>query len=289
MAANQGNPSPIDLRATARRYSRASAGFDEAAVVHARARTELLSRLGLLAAAPRSILDLGAGTGPAAAALRKRFPSSLTIALDLSEGMLGQAGRRAGWWRPFSLVRADSHRLPFPAGSFELVFANLSLPAGGHLDDALSEAQRVLAPGGLLLASVFGSQTLPQAAAHRLPLPDVHDFGSALARTGFAEPVLDVDDVELTYADFDGLLRDIRAMAAVDLAADRPRGLAGRARCRLLREALETEWRDGRLHAQVELLYATAWKAPDEPPAARERRGGEILVPISGLKRKSLS
>lgn len=287
--ANHCSPSPIDLRATARRYSRASAGFDEAAVVHARAREELLSRLELLPAAPRLILDLGAGTGLAAAVLRKRFPAALTIALDLSVGMLGQARRRAGWWRPFALVRADSNRLPFAPGRFDLVLANLSLPPGAGLEAMLAEAQRVLAPGGLLLASTFGSQTLPQAQGHRLPLPDVHDFGSALTRAGFIEPVLDVDEVGLTYADFDALLRDIRAMAAVDLAADRPRGLAGRARCRQLREALEAERRDGRLHAQVELLYATAWKAPDEPPAARERRRGEILVPISGLKRKSLS
>lgn len=289
MAPGLNPPSSIDLLATARRYSRASASFDETAVVHARAREELLSRLELLPVAPRSILDLGAGTGQAAAVLRKRFQAALTIALDLSEGMLAQARRRAGWWHPFTLVRADANRLPFRSGSFELVFSNLALHASGNLDHTLAEAHRVLTPGGLLLASTFGSQTLPQASAHRLPLPDVHDFGSALARAGFTEPVLDVDEVDLTYADFDGLLRDIRATAAVDLAADRPRGLAGRSRCRRLREALETGWRERRLHAQVELLHATAWKAPDEPPAARERRRGEILVPMSGLKRKSLS
>lgn len=281
--------STIDLRATARRYTRAGAGFDEAAVVHARARDELISRLELLPTAPRTILDLGAGTGQAAAALRKRYPAALVIALDLSAGMLDQAKRRAGWWRPFARVRADSNRPPFASGCFDLVFSNLALAAGSGLETALAEVQRVLAPGGLLLASTFGSQTLPQAAGHRLPLPDVHDFGSALAGAGFTEPVLDVDEIELTYGDFDGLLRDIRALAAVDLATDRPRGLAGRGRCRRLREALGSERRDGRLHVPVELLYATAWKTPDGPPAARGRRRDEILVPISGLKRKSLS
>ena len=57
----------LDRRAVSQAFDRASASYDAAAALQERVRNELLARLDELKIAPRSILDLGAGTGHAIA------------------------------------------------------------------------------------------------------------------------------------------------------------------------------------------------------------------------------
>jgi 2-polyprenyl-6-hydroxyphenyl methylase/3-demethylubiquinone-9 3-methyltransferase len=90
------------------------------------------------------LLDLGCGKGRFAAHLSAL--GAEVVGLDLSAGMLARAGRLAR-------VRGSARRLPFPASSFDgliavEVFEHLS-PAG--VDGALSEARRVLRPGGTIV------------------------------------------------------------------------------------------------------------------------------------------
>ncbi|MEJ0098994.1 MAG: hypothetical protein WDO12_04335 [Pseudomonadota bacterium] len=67
----------------------------------------------------------------------------------------------------------------------------------------------MLRPGGLVLLSSLGPETLQELRAswgasdggvHVNEFIDVHDLGSALARAGFVEPVLDVDRHVQHYA-----------------------------------------------------------------------------------------
>src|SRR5690606_36849372 len=99
--------------------------------------------------------------------------------------------------------------------------------------------RRVLRPGGVLLFTSFGPDTLSElraswAAADRFShvnrFLDMHDVGDALVRAGLAEPVLDVERFTLTYPDVDGLVRDLKTLGAHNVTAGRPRGLTGRGR-----------------------------------------------------------
>ncbi len=97
--------------------------YDLAAAAWAKGPSRLYGRLAdeLLDAAPvalagASVLDVGAGTGVVAAAVRTRGAARV-VAADLAAGMLAQAGPGVG------LVVADAARLPFTEEAFDLLTA----------------------------------------------------------------------------------------------------------------------------------------------------------------------
>jgi malonyl-CoA O-methyltransferase len=162
------DPFILDRRAVRAAFDRASGQYDAAAVLQTRVRDELLSRLDLIRIEPRTVVDLGCGTGLGARKLKDRYRSSMVIALDPAAGMLREARRRSGWLRPLQRVCADVFQLPFRDGSIDLVFSNLMLQWCDDLDAALREIRRVLAPEGFFAFTTFGPDTLlPRHARHR--------------------------------------------------------------------------------------------------------------------------
>ncbi len=91
------------------------------------------------------ILEVGCGTGRWLAELHSA--GRRVYGLDLSPGMLQQAYQRKG---PFRLTCGDASRLPFPASSFDLVFCVNALHHFTHPCTFVSEARRLLRPGGTL-------------------------------------------------------------------------------------------------------------------------------------------
>lgn len=96
----------------------------------------------------RRALDLGTGTGRYLPIL-SQVGTRLTVGLDLSMPML--SGQRRGE----SLVCSDACRLPFRDASFDLVCCSLMAGDVEHLQRWLTEAARVLRPGGHLVYSDF--------------------------------------------------------------------------------------------------------------------------------------
>jgi len=285
----------LDRRAVARAFGRASARYDAAARLQLEVRTELLERLGAFALAPAVVLDAGAGTAPASALLARRFPGAVVVAFDLAHGMLAQAAGRLAlrdrlfggrFGHRFERVCGDVHRLPFGSGRVQLVFSSLMLQWSDDLDAALREIRRVLAPGGMFSFASFGPDTLRElraawaavdGAAHVNPFVDMHDLGSALARAGFAEPVLDVDRHVLDYPDPLALMRELQQIGARNALADRPRGLTGRRRLAGMQQAYRDAHGlpDGRVRATWEVIYATCFA----DAAARDHGAGDDPVP----------
>ena len=155
----------LDRRAVARAFDRASGSYDAAAELQQRVRLELLGRLEELQVSPRAVLDLGAGTGHGARALKRRYPGATVVAVDIATGMLEQARRQSRWLRRFERVRADAYALPFADGSFDLVFSNLMLQWCDEPDAALAEIRRVLKPDGFFAFTTFGPDTLKELRA----------------------------------------------------------------------------------------------------------------------------
>lgn len=104
----------------------------------------------------RTVLDAGAGTGAASAALRRRMAK--VLAMDLSTAMLTwQAAAR-----PPSAA-ADIRALPLPRAAVDDCVAAFVL---NHLTDpvaGLAELARVTRPGGAVLATVFSNDSRSQA------------------------------------------------------------------------------------------------------------------------------
>jgi malonyl-CoA O-methyltransferase len=272
------HPDPLALQ---RRCDRAAGGFGEAAFIHARAREELLARLDLLAISPSLVLDLGAGTGLGADALAKRYPRAGLVEVDRSAAMLRErkrrrwlpATRRGRRWR----LRADAGALPLADDSAGLVFSNLLLPVCEDPDRVLAEVRRVLRPGAPFVFTSLGPDTLRELRtawagvdddAHVADFVDMHDLGDALTRTGFAEPVLDVDKIVVTYASQARLWRDLTASAARNTLPGRRPTLTGKARFEAMRSALADAAGPQGLAMTVELVYAQCWGT--KPAAARD-------------------
>jgi len=276
-----------ETRAARRGFDRACGTFDAASVVHELARDCLLERLPLVRLEPRCVVDLGCAAGDAAAQLHEAYPQARLLAVDSSLAMLDAARGRGGFIQPLA---ADAERLPLQDGSVDLIFANMLLPWCWP-QRVLAEAARVLADGGLLLFATLGPESLQQLrrawaavddAIHVHGCFDMHDLGDMVVASGLAEPVMDVDRIELTYTDVSRLMNDLRSCGATNVAAGRRRTLTGRRRWAGFEQALLTGRRDGRFPITIELIFGQAWGTGR---ALRNRPGnpGETAVAIEDI------
>ncbi|MFT3849253.1 MAG: malonyl-ACP O-methyltransferase BioC [Propionivibrio sp.] len=267
----------VDVLKVRRNFARASAGYDASAVLQREVASRMLERLDYVKIEPKCVLDIGCGTGGSLAALSERYPKSFVFGADASEAML-LAGRgqrsRLRWLLPFvrgntaSLLAADAQALPLKTASAGLIWSNLMLH---WLDDPLAvfrELHRVLDVGGLLMFSAFGPDTLKELRScfadgydHTHHFIDMHDYGDMLSASGFADPVMDVEMLTMTYAGVDDLLDDLRRNGSSCAMRGRRRGLMGRNTWQAARAAYEKLAKDGRLPATFEIVYGHAWKA----------------------------
>jgi len=273
-------------------FERASESYESAARLQAEVAAELLARLDAFDFTPRVVLDLGAGTGRATRELKRRYPRALVIALDLAPAMLRAARRNQPWWRRFARLCGDALRLPLRTASVDLVFSSLMLQWCEPLDAALAEVRRVLCPAGHFAFSTFGPDTLQELRAawaevdahtHVNRFIDMHGVGESLVHAGLAEPVLDVDRIELGYPDTLTLMRDLKAIGAHNATAGRPRTLIGRRRLERMSAAYEAFRRGTQLPATYEVIYGASWGAA---PRAASPAASEVHVPLSAVRRR---
>jgi len=285
-------PSLLDKRRIRRNFARAALRYDHAAALSREVARRMLERLDLVRLLPERILDAGAGSGLATYPIARRYPRARTLALDASLPMLRQMQRRASWRQLLQArigaarivpICADFEQLPIAGASIDLVVSNLALHWSVDVGRAIGELHRVLRPGGLLMFTTLGPDTLKELAhasaagaggcrVHRFV--DMHDLGDLLAHSGFAGPVMDMEYLTLTYAGVDELLRELRDAGGVSAQTGRTGLRTPRWKARLAAryEALRV---DGRLPATFEIVYGHAWKseraprAPDRPSIIR--------------------
>lgn len=282
-----------DARATRRSFDRAT-GFDGASFAHDETRRRLLERLDLFDLAPRVAVDLGCATGRGAVALAGRYPDARVLAVDSSAGMLHAARARAAAVPSVAALGGDAERLPLRDQSVQLILANLVLP-WCRPPTLFAEAARVLEAGGLLLFATLGPDSLREvraawgavdSALHVHAAFDLHDVGDLALAAGLAEPVLDVDRLEVTYSSVARLVDDLRSCAAVNVAAGRRRGLTGARRWQAFERALVGGGEAARFAITLELVLGQAW-GRGARPAHRDLGSGEIAVPLETLRRRA--
>src|SRR5476649_818095 len=237
------NGSALDKRLLRVAFEKAASGYDAAAVLQHEVCRRMLSRLEFVKLQPAAILDAGCGTGNVLPALRTRFPHATLYALDIAAGMARHACARVPWsqrilGRGISPVCGDIENLPLRAAAVDLAWSNLALQWINDPPHAFGELRRVLAPGGLLMFSTFGPDTLKELRAayqgtdrytHVNRFIDMHDLGDMLVQAGFADPVVDMEYITLTYIDVRALMRDLKAIGAHNVTAGRRPGMTARA------------------------------------------------------------
>ena len=256
-----------------RSFESAAAAYDQAAALQQEVGQRLTQRLDLVKMQPDRILDLGSGTGHCIPDLFARYKKAQVVALDIALPMLEHARKRGRWLRRPRCICADAERLPFADSRFDLVFSNLMLQWCVELEAVFAELQRVLRPGGLLLFTSFGPDTLTELRgswqqvdgySHVNAFPDMHDVGDALVRARFADPVMDVERITVTYPDVWKLMRELKQIGAHNVTAGRPRGLTGKARMQRLVGAYEQYRSQGVLPASYEIVNGHAWSTSAE-------------------------
>jgi len=290
----------IDKRWLRDSFDRAAHHYDAAAVLQHEVGKRMLERLDLIRIQPHTVVDIGAGTGRQTRALTRRYPQARTIALDLAPNMLKRGRQQLSWWqrrqRRQYFVCADAERLPLADQSVDMLFSNVTLQWCDDLDRVFSEFNRILRPGGLLLFSSFGPDTLHELRVswqtidphnHVNAFIDMHDIGDALLRSGLGDTVMDMEMITLTYTDLRSLMTDLKIIGAHNVTAGRPRGLTGRQRLQRLTSAYETfRNQDNLLPASYEVIYGHAWKTAQSVTAQR-LSDGSISIPLSVLHDKS--
>jgi len=283
----------FDRNHVRRAFARAASSYHAAAVLQQEVAKRLLESLDYLEdKQPQVVLDVGSGPGHSSAAMKKRWPKAQVIALDLAQPMLVEARKQAGWWRPFSRVCADARALPLADNSVDVIFSNLCLQWVEDLPAVFAGFRRVLKPGGLLVCSTFGHDTLMELRAafaqaddteHVSRFVEIAQFGDALLAAGFRDPVLDRDMFTLTYDDLPALMRELKAIGATNAMHDRRHTLTGRGRFAAARAAYEPlRGADGKLPSSWEVVYAQAW-APEPGAPIREHGHDVASVPLSSI------
>ena len=284
----------FDTRQVRRAFSRAAPGYDAAAALQREVEARLLESLEFYPVKhgdkqpPQRVLDLGSGPGRAAAAMRRRWPKAQVLALDLALPMLRQARGRDGWHplrRGVDRVCADARALPLAENSLDVLFSNLCLQWVEDLPAVFAGFRRALRPGGLLLVSTFGPDTLHELrdafaqadeAPHVSPFASIAQFGDALVHAGFRDPVLDRDASTTHYRDLPALMRELRTLGATNALRARRHTLTGKARFARAAEAYAREHGDDDgLPASWETITAMAWAPPAGAPI---REGGAEIA-----------
>ena len=270
---------PIDKQQARLAFERAADTYDDAAVLQRQTGECMLERLDVIKLQPEVILDIGSGTGVATAALAKRYKKAHIVALDFALPMLRHTRKRGSWLRRPACVCGDAEQLPFLDNSVDLIYSNAAIQWCTDLEGTFREFLRVLRPGGLLMFTTFGLDTLKELRqaweavdghSHVSPFPDMHDVGDALIRARFADPVVDVDRLTVTYDEVSGLMRDLKMIGAHNVTTQRQRGLTGKGRMQAMIKAYEQFRKDNLLPASYEVVYGHAWAPELHNTAKRE-------------------
>jgi malonyl-CoA O-methyltransferase len=291
-------PQPAALARQVRRL----AALPEPPWLHQEAARRLADKLAPILLTPHSWIDWSAFLGTGAQLVQAQYPQAQRWVVEPSEALLArsldnlaQSGKR-NWrtlWRRDvpQAWQADALRNgPWLPDGAQMLWANMSLHTHPNLPALMSQWHSQLAIGGFLMCSGLGPDT---ARELRLlyrdlgwPLPtidfiDMHDLGDELVQAGFADPVMDMEKLTLTWESPQALLAELRTWGG-NVALGRHPGLrTPRWRDRLLAGLSEKLMRpDGRLGLTIELVYGHAIK-----PEPRHKLAPETRVSLDDMKR----
>ncbi|HLF66384.1 MAG TPA: malonyl-ACP O-methyltransferase BioC, partial [Gammaproteobacteria bacterium] len=237
-------------------------------------------------------LDVGSSTGTAARILEKNYRAQI-YCIDLSMHMLKVAAQKKGWFSRQHIICADAQALPFKDASIDLIFSNLTLQWCPDLLLSFCEFFRVLKPGGALFFTTLGPDTLKELRqsfaqvddfTHVNTFKDMHDIGDLLLHARFVDPIIDREDLTLTYATLQALIKDLKYTGTHTVLGKQQKGLMGKNKWAQLQHAYEAfRNAQGVLPATYEVIYGHAIK-PDLLPIKSKPRE-PIFIPVGAITR----
>lgn len=282
----------IDIDQARLSFDRAAATYDQHTWIQQEIGSRLLERLEVLNPQPQVIVDMGCGTGIHSIKLKNLYPKAAVTGIDFSVEMLIEARKLNRWHRKVEYLQADMAATGLADASVDLIFSNFSLQWATDLHLVFNEWRRILKPGGLLLISTLGPETLTELRAawaavddntHVNPFVDIKGVGDTLMACGYSEPVADAELLTLTYSSVHKLMRELKGMGAHNVNRQRRHTITGASRLREMCKAYKQFCMpDGRYPASWEVIYAAAWQ-PDDGQPIRKDEGEEASFSVAHL------
>ncbi|MBX3588946.1 MAG: biotin synthase [Ramlibacter sp.] len=227
------------------------------------------------------------------ALLAARYPDSDCFVVEVqdSRAQLAMQTIAKPWWQPGRWRGGKTRAAPPPEGAVQMVWANMALHMEADPLALIRQWHQALATDGFVMFSALGPDTLRElralyqalgwpAPAHEFT--DMHDWGDMLVQAGFAEPVMDMERIVLSWESPGRMIQELRELGA-NLHPARFAGLRGRRwRADLERELaarLAQPVPSGRLSLTFEIIYGHALK-----PAPRVRMDEHSAVSLRDMR-----
>jgi malonyl-CoA O-methyltransferase len=273
-------------------FNRAAHTYDEHAILQQEVHRRLLENLTFIKMKPQIILDVGCSTGYGTRMLQKQYRGVDIIGIDLAMNMLKIAHDKKGWFSKQHYICADAQAIPLKDASVDLIFSNLTLQWCPDLLMTFYEFFRVLKPGGALFFSSLGPDTLKELRtswqsvdqyAHVNTFKDMHDIGDLLINARFVDPIIDRQDLTLTYQDIKTLLKDLKYTGAHTILGKQQKSLMTKQKLQLMYQAYE-QFRNpqGLYPATYEVIYGHAIK-PCFTPVKFKTARDPIYIPVGAI------
>ena len=219
------------------------------------------------------------------ALLARRYPDAACFVAESQQANVALVTKELSkpWWHPARWTGKPTHfEIPVD-GSVQMLWANMALHMAADPQGLMSQWHRALAVDGFVMFSCLGPDTLKElrglyqtlgwpAPSHEYT--DMHDWGDMLAGVGFAEPVMDMERITLTFETPERLLQELRGLGR-NLHPARFAGLRGRQWHGQLRQALAEE----PLQLTFEIIYGHAFK-----PAPRHSVRAETVLSLAEMR-----
>ncbi len=217
--------------------------------------------------------------------LTQRYPQALCTVLETSAARRVQVQQmlRSPWWTRQRWMQPQARVVSQVVQPVQMVWANMNLHMAADPQALLAQWHQALQVDGFLMFSCLGPDTLQELrglyqrmgwAAPSHAFTDMHDWGDMLLAAGFAEPVMDMERITLTFETPQRLLQELRGLGR-NLHVDRFPGLRGRRWHAQLLQALAGM----PLQLTFEVVYGHAFK-----PAPRVPVGAQSEISLQDMR-----
>ena len=206
-------------------------------------------------------------------ALQKRYPKAQVWlnSAYADQALAARSAVQGHWWQAARWLGPRIQVGLPPEGQVQMLWANMLLHTAAQPQKLLKTWHSALAVDGFLMFSCLGPDTLRELrnayAQQGWPEPaheftDMHDWGDMLVHAGFAEPVMDMEKISLTYVNSEKLVQDLRKLGR-NFHVSRFAGLRGKKWHEEIQHALMSLAKkdaEGRLVLTFEVVYGHALK-----------------------------
>jgi len=260
--------------------------------LHTEVARRMAERLPIIRQPPQRWLDWWAHGGGGAAAVRAAYPQAQRTAVEPDAALRARSAEQLPPWWSRRRWGPQAETVLLPGGvepaSTDMLWANMMLHGCADIAGMLAQWHRALAADGFVMFSTLGPGTLPELRLlyeHEAwgpafyPFADMHDLGDLLVHAGFADPVMDQEQLTLTWLSPQAALLELRTLGG-NLHAARHAGLrTSRWRQRLLAHLERSRDGDGRVALSFEIVYGHVVR-----PRARARVAAVSTVSLHDLR-----